>query len=63
MNVAEVRKCLMHIRRAWDEHSITKPICLSTRMHNDMLFSEFSFHFIMGHHNKRHEKSRAAKRP
>lgn len=58
MNVAEVRKCLTMVRRMWEEHTPDSPICLSDQMPNGMLVSEFCFYFVMGHHAKRHNKSR-----
>ena len=59
MNVAEVRKCLTMVRKLWDNHAPETPISLSNKMPNDMLVSEFCFYFVMGHHAKRHNKSRA----
>ena len=58
MNVADVRKCLTQVRRAWDLHSPETPICLCTPLHNEMRMDEFCFAFVMGHHAKRHSKSK-----
>lgn len=58
MNVAEVRKCLTMVRKLWDNNAPESPICLSEVMPNEMLVSEFCFYFVMGHHAKRHNKSR-----
>lgn len=58
MTVAEVRKSLALLRKEWSNHSAMHPICPSAPLINDMSMSEFCFRFVMGHHHKRHQKSR-----
>ena len=58
MQVSEVRKCLNCVRRAWDAHGPTSSIRLATPLPNGMTVSEFCFVFVVGHHTKRHIKSK-----
>lgn len=58
MAVSEVRKCLHCVRGAWDEHSPSSSIRLATPLPNGMTISEFCFVFVIGHHTKRHIKSK-----
>ena len=62
LHVAEVRKCLNVVRKLWEEHSPETPILLSSELPNRMLISEFCFIFVVGHHTKRHSKSKRASR-
>jgi hypothetical protein len=60
MSVADVRKCLADIRKQWQDHSVQNPIrgcheiaCIP-KNRTPVMIEEFSFQFISGHHNKRH---------
>ena len=61
MQVADVRKCLTQVRRAWDDHSPTTPVRLCAVLPNGMRVDEFCFTFVMWHHAKRHDKGKHAK--
>jgi len=56
MTVADVRKSLAVLRKEWESHAKMSPICLSMKVSDSMCASEFAFLFIMGHHEKRHQK-------
>ena len=57
MSVADVRKALSQMRKKWQKHSCIHPFFPSHDITTDMTVSEFSFRFVMGHHEKRHQKS------
>ena len=56
MNVADIRKALNNIRKAWDNNTPDSPMLPSTIIVDNMCISEFCFHFVLGHHTKRHNK-------
>ena len=56
--VSEVRKCLHCVRKSWESHGPATPIRLATPLPNGMTVSEFCFVFVVGHHTKRHIKSK-----
>ena len=58
MSVADVRKALSMLRKEWADHTAIEPICPSKLLTKTMSMSEFSFRFVMGHHHKRHMKTK-----
>lgn len=57
MTVAEVRKSLAHMRKEWNKHSGVQPFFPCATLPNSRTsMSEFAFRFVMGHHEKRHNK-------
>ena len=56
MNVADIRKSLNMIRKAWEMNSPHSPMLPSTSIMNEVTISRFCFHFVLGHHTKRHNK-------
>lgn len=58
MTVADVRKALSEVRTHWGNNKHNTPINTSEKLFNGMHLSEFCYLFVMGHHTKRHLKSR-----
>ena len=59
MTVAEVRRGLDFVRTQWREQQESgSPFHLSERLFNGMTVQEFCFKFTLGHHYKRHAKSK-----
>ena len=59
MSVAEVRRGLDFVRTKWRLQENTEEIFhLNTPLFNDMSIQEFCFKFTLGHHYKRHAKSK-----
>lgn len=58
ISVAEVRRGLDNMRRLWKTRSDSQPFFLSEMLFNGMNVQEFAFQFVMGHHHKRHNKSK-----
>ena len=56
LNVAEVRKALNYIRRAWENNDVANPLLPSNEIVPGLTISRFCFHFVLGHHTKRHNK-------
>jgi len=56
MTVPEVRAALAILRHMWSCHSPVYPIYASTLLVEGMSASEFAFHFVLGHHRKRHRR-------
>ena len=57
LSVAEVRRTLAKIRKQWKQHSAIQPFIPSHSITDDLLISDFSFRFILAHHNKRHHRT------
>ena len=51
--VADVRRCLSHIRKVWLTQTINTPLLLSDEVSNDMTIARFAFRFVLGHHARR----------
>lgn len=58
MTVAEVRRGLDSMRRKWKCRGMDDPFYVSEIILNNMTMQEFGFKFVMGHHYKRHNKSK-----
>jgi hypothetical protein len=59
MTVAEVRRGLDFVRTQWRaQEDGTGQFRLSTELFNGMSVQEFCFKFTLGHHYKRHAKSK-----
>ena len=56
LNVAEIRKALNCIRKAWDNNDVANPLLPSNEIIPGLTISRFCFHFVLGHHTKRHNK-------
>ena len=57
MTVAEVRKSLSYMRKEWVKHSCVQPFFPCAPLPNTTTcMSDFAFRFVMGHHEKRHNK-------
>mgnify|MGYP004217246065 CR=1 FL=1 len=56
LNVAEVRKALNYIRKAWENNDVATPLLPSSEIVPGLTISRFCFHFVLGHHTKRHNK-------
>lgn len=63
MQVAEVRRCLLVVRQAWAHHSPDTPLNLSLVVPNGMPLHSFCYTFILAHHNKRMNRSKAEAPP
>lgn len=61
MSVADVRKGLLNLRESWKRHSPDTPICLSVILSNGMSMEGFAHRFVLGHHNKRHQKAKSSR--
>ena len=59
MQVAEVRRCLLNVRQAWATHSPETPLNLSILIPNGDELHTFCYRFILAHHNKRMQRSKA----
>ena len=62
LTVAEVRKCLDVVRRSWSNRSRQEPFSLLTKVNRPFTIQEFCFRFVLGHHRKRHAKSKTKSR-
>lgn len=62
MSIAQVRRALAHLRRAWDEHAPENPIFPSDALPNQMSIERFAFRFVLSHHERRHQKSCSRRR-
>ena len=59
MSVAEVRRGLDFVRTQWKEQQQRhKPFHINQKLFNDMTLQDFCFKFTLGHHYKRHAKSK-----
>lgn len=59
MSVAEVRRGLDFVRTRWrTQETDNVPFRLSTKLFNHMSVQDFCFKFTLGHHYKRHAKSK-----
>lgn len=56
MSVAEVRRCLAHIRKFWKHSTTEAPFLPSIEILPGQSIEEFALHFVRGHHDKRHNK-------
>ena len=60
MTVAEVRRALADLRAAWRAHDPAAPFSITREVTEDITYAEFALMFVMGHHRKRHQKSRSS---
>tara|TARA_Y100000389_G_scaffold198558_1_gene235295 strand:- start:1783 stop:2040 length:258 start_codon:yes stop_codon:yes gene_type:complete len=58
MTVANVRKALAALRQDWKNQSWEAPFDPTTVVHEDMTYERFAYNFLLGHHMKRHQKSK-----
>ena len=58
MTVANVRKALSALRQDWKQQSWHAPFDSMTIVHGDMTYERFAYNFLLGHHIKRHQKSK-----
>jgi len=58
-SVAEVRKGLAMLRAKWKARSPHQPLIPSQCLFKNLSMAEFSVIFLMGQHNKRHQKTKA----
>ena len=58
IEVADVRRSLAFVRKTWEEQGCQKPMFTSTIIPIGVSISEFCFRFVMGHHTKRHSKTK-----
>ena len=57
MSVADVRKALALMRKEWYKHSSVQPFFPSKLLTDKLTMADFAFKFVMGHHEKRHQKN------
>lgn len=57
--MAEVRRCLLAMRTHWGHHSPDAPFNLTMLLPNGERADRFSFEFVLTHHNRRMNRSRA----
>ena len=60
MTVAEVRRSLADLRAAWRAHDPAAPFSITSKVTETMSYADFALMFVMGHHRKRHQKSRSS---
>ena len=58
MTVAHVRKALAALRQDWLNQSWDAPFDPTTVVHERMTYERFAYDFLLGHHIKRHQKSK-----
>ena len=58
MTVASVRRALSSIRQDWKSHQWDRPFDSATRLPNGRSYEAFAYAFLLGHHVKRHRKSK-----
>lgn len=56
IDVADVRRSLSSIRKAWDAQTPSSPLFISDSLDVGTTISDFCFTFVLGHHTKRKEK-------
>lgn len=56
MTVAEVRKCLSQIRKAWADSCSDKVFDIRESNSIEIPYQDFCFRFVKGHHEKRQRK-------
>jgi len=56
LNVADIRKALNNIRKGWENNDVLNPLLPSNEVIPGLTISRFCFHFVLGHHTKRHNK-------
>ena len=57
-SVAEVRRCLLAMRTQWALHSPDTPFNLTMLLPNGECADQFSFDFVLTHHNRRMNRTR-----
>jgi hypothetical protein len=67
LSIAEVRKALSHLRKGWEEVQLdpkSKPLYLSSTLSlsatHQVRMESFALHFVLAHHQKRHNGTAAA---
>lgn len=67
LSIAEVRKALAHLRKGWEEVQLdrdSKPLYLSNALNlsatHKIRMEDFALHFVLAHHQKRHNGTAAA---
>ena len=51
--MADVRRCLAAMRRAWLRQTQDSPLTLCEVVSNNTTISQFAFQFVLGHHVRR----------
>lgn len=57
MQVADVRRSLCMVRKAWSENRPEQPINLMQVLHCGVPMGKFCFNFVLMHHTKRLQRS------
>ena len=67
LSIAEVRKALSHLRKGWEEMQVepwSKPLYLSNALSlsatHKVRMESFALHFVLAHHQKRHNGTAAS---
>jgi len=61
LQVADMRRGLLKLRKAWEDNSPNTPILLSDEaLPNGMTIARFAFNTVLLHHVRRHSKSQSA---
>ena len=60
LSVADVRRCLDKVRKGWAESESSGHFSLTMVINEEipMTIQDFCFKFVLGHHQKRHAKSK-----
>lgn len=57
MSVPDVRMSLAALRAIWSRHSPVDPMYTCAPLPCGMSAGDFAFHFVLGHHRKRHRRT------
>lgn len=60
LTVSRVRRGLDIMRKLWRERSTERPFFICRNVIDNYSMQQFAFKFVMGHHYKRHSKSKTA---
>jgi len=61
LTVADVRRCLDKVRKSWADLDKTH-FSLLIPVNDNLTIQDFCFRFVLGHHRKRHAKSKTKTR-